>query len=51
MEEEFNMAVAINQIQIDLASVKTDIVWLKRLLGAGLVVISAVFGIDMFGVV
>lgn len=38
-------------IKSDLGSIKTDVVWLKRLFGGVIVVIAAVFGVDVTGLV
>ena len=38
-------------IKEDLACIKTDVVWLKRLFGGIVIVTGAFFGIDMSGMV
>lgn len=38
-------------IKIDLARVKTDVVWLKKLFVTGIIAIGVVFGVDLTGVV
>lgn len=39
------------QIKTDLASVKTDVAWLKRLFVAAIIFTGALFGINVSGVV
>ena len=40
----------IDQMMIDLAVLKTDVVWLKRIFGIVGIFCTAIFGIDMSGV-
>lgn len=40
----------VDQMLVDLAIVKTDITWLKRIFGIAVLLTGAVFGIDMTGV-
>lgn len=46
-----NTEEAIIQIQIDLASMKSDVTWLKRLFTVGLVVTGSLVGIDLTGMI
>ena len=41
----------INRVMVDLASVKTDVSWLKKLFVVGIIGIGTVFGIDLTGIV
>jgi hypothetical protein len=41
----------VDQMMVDLASVKTDVTWLKRIFFGGVMLVGAFFGIDMSGVV
>lgn len=40
----------IDQMLVDLAVVKTDVVWLKRIFFGTVVLAGTVFGVDMSGV-
>jgi len=51
MVNEQSLEEMIYDIKIDLASVKNDITWLKRLFTGGVILIGAVFGVDVSGVV
>jgi len=44
-----NLEDKIDKMLIDLAVVKTDITWLKRTMVSVFVLISAIFGIDVSG--
>ena len=48
---ELSLNESINLIQIDLAAVKTDVTWLKRLFTVIIIGIGMLFGIDMSGIV
>jgi hypothetical protein len=39
----------VNLILVDLATVKTDVAWLKRLFVGGIIGVGAILGIDMTG--
>ena len=41
----------VDQMLIDLAIVKTDVVWLKRIFLSTVILTGAVFGVDMSGVI
>ena len=41
----------IMDINLDVAVIKTDIVWMKRIVTGVVVVVGALFGLDMSGVV
>ena len=38
-------------IKTDLASVKTDVTWLKRLFTTALILIGGIMGVDMTGMI
>jgi len=41
----------IVSINLDVAVIKTDIVWMKRIVSGVVVIVGALFGLDMSGVV
>lgn len=49
--EDFNMTVAIMNIRDDMATMKTDIAWMKRIAGAVVVITGVFFGVDLTGVI
>ena len=51
MSNEKSLNEILNEIQVDLATVKTDVSWLKRLFASGVILVCAFFGIDMTGIV
>ena len=51
MTNEKSLNEILNEIQVDLATVKTDVSWLKRLFVVMLICAGALFGIDFSGVV
>ena len=48
--KERTLSEILSDIQIDLATVKTDVVWLKRLFVGALVLTGTTFGINISGV-
>ena len=51
MSQPETMESMIYNIKIDLASVKNDITWLKRLFTGCVILVGAIFGVDVSGVV
>ena len=50
MTEKQTLEEMIYDIKIDLASVKNDITWLKRLFTGCVILVGAIFGVDVSGV-
>ena len=51
MSNEKSLNEILNEIQVDLATVKTDVSWLKRIFVIMLIGAGALFGMDFSGVV
>jgi hypothetical protein len=51
MAKRLTLDEKVDQMLVDLAIVKTDVVWLKRIFLSTVLLTGAVFGIDMSGVV
>ena len=39
------------EIKADVASLKTDCAWVKRIMAGGIIVLATAFGIDLTGVI
>ena len=50
MKEPRTLNEILTDIQVDLASVKTDVIWLKRLFIGAFVLTGALFGVNISGV-
>ena len=50
MTDQLSLNESIAMIRVDLAAVKTDVTWLKRLFTVGIVGIAAIFGLDVTGI-
>lgn len=50
MNEEILVGI-LTEIKVDLAKVKTDVVWLKRLFSGLIIIIGITFGIDTTGII
>lgn len=51
MTKRLTLDEKVDQMLVDLAIVKTDVVWLKRIFLSTVIVTGALFGIDMTGVI
>jgi hypothetical protein len=50
MVENLSLNESIALIREDLAALKTDVTWLKRLFTVGTIGVAAIFGIDLTGI-
>lgn len=51
MAEKLSVEELISEIRIDMAGIKADVKWLKRLFTGLIIVTGALFGVDISGVV
>jgi len=43
--------IMLVEMREDIASIKTDVIWLKRLFGGILIIVGGLFGVDATGVI
>ena len=49
--KERTLSEILTDIQVDLAAVKTDVIWLKRVFISALVITGTFFGINLTGMI